>query len=296
MPGRIIDGKRISQEIMQELKKEATRLSDKGFKPGLAVILVGENPASQVYVGRKEKACEELGIHSETYRLPDATSEEELISMIDKLNGNDNIDGILVQLPLPEHINENKILLRINPDKDVDGFHPMNVGRMVVGNPRFLPCTPSGIQELLTRSGIDPSGKHVVVIGRSNIVGKPVACILVQKAEGANATVTICHSRTKNIAAITSQADILIAAIGKPNFVTQDMVKEGAVVIDVGVNRIPDSSKKSGMRLVGDVDFDAVKDKTEAITPVPGGVGPMTIAMLIKNTVASAKFRAGEST
>lgn len=294
MGAQIIDGKEISQAILDELKDEVKKLIDENCRPGLAVILVGENPASKVYVGRKEKACEELGILSETYRLTEETKEEELLSLIDALNAKEEIDGILVQLPLPDHMNEEKILLRINPDKDVDGFHPINVGRMVIGNPRFLPCTPSGIQELLSRTNIDPSGKHVVVIGRSNIVGKPVACILVQKAEKANATVTICHSRTKNIQEITRQADILIAAIGKPKFVTAEMVKDGAVVIDVGVNRIADSSKKSGTRLVGDVDFEAVKDKTTAITPVPGGVGPMTIAMLMKNTVKSAQYRAGK--
>ena len=294
LPTQIIDGKSISSQIRNELKEEVKRLTDKGFQPGLVVILVGENPASQVYVGSKEKSCNELGIYSEAYRLPADASEEELLSLIDKLNNKKEIDGILVQLPLPEHINEENVLLRIDPDKDVDGFHPVNVGRMVIGNPRFLPCTPWGIQELLVRTNVDPSGKHVVVIGRSNIVGKPVACILVQKAKGANATVTICHSRTKNIEEITRQADILIAAIGQPKYVKADMVKDGAVVIDVGVNRIPDASKKSGTRLVGDVDFDAVKEKTSAITPVPGGVGPMTIAMLMMNTVKSAKHRAGE--
>jgi len=295
LSGQIIDGKSISQQIREELKDDVKRLTEKGIKPGLAVILVGENPASKVYVGSKEKACNELGIYSEAYRLPESASEEELLSLIDELNAKKEIDGILVQLPLPDHVNEEKILMRIDPDKDVDGFHPVNVGRMVIGNPRFLPCTPWGIQELLKRTNIDPSGKHVVVIGRSNIVGKPVACILVQKAEAANATVTICHSRTQNIAEIARQADILVAAIGKPKFVTADMVKDGAVIIDVGVNRIPDATKKSGTRLVGDVDFDAVKDKVSAITPVPGGVGPMTIAMLMMNTVRSAKFRAGET-
>jgi len=294
LPTQIIDGKSISSQIRNELKEDVKRLTDKGFQPGLAVILVGENPASQVYVGSKEKSCNELGIYSEAYRLPADASEEELLSLIDKLNKKKEIDGILVQLPLPEHINEEKVLLKIDPDKDVDGFHPINVGRMVIGNPRFLPCTPWGIQELLVRTNVDPSGKHVVVIGRSNIVGKPIACILVQKAKGANATVTICHSRTKNIEEIARQADILIAAIGQPKFVKADMVKDGAVVIDVGVNRIPDASKKSGTRLVGDVDFEAVKEKTSAITPVPGGVGPMTIAMLMMNTVKSAKHRAGE--
>lgn len=294
MVAQIIDGKGISEQIRTELMAEVKRLTEKGFRPGLAVILVGENPASQVYVGSKEKSCEALGLYSECYRLPEKTTEEELLKLIDTLNKKREIDGILVQLPLPKHIDEDKVLLKIDPDKDVDGFHPVNVGRMVIGNPRFLPCTPHGVQELLMRSGNDPSGKHVVVLGRSNIVGKPVINIMLQKAKGANATVTICHSATKDISEITRQADILIAAIGKTKFVTADMVKDDVVVIDVGINRIPDSSKKSGTRLVGDVDFDAVKEKAKAITPVPGGVGPMTIAMLMKNTVKSAQIRAGE--
>ncbi|MDH4122986.1 MAG: bifunctional methylenetetrahydrofolate dehydrogenase/methenyltetrahydrofolate cyclohydrolase FolD [Thermoplasmata archaeon] len=294
MVAEIIDGKAISEQIRAELVSEVKRLTEKGFRPGLAVVLVGENPASQVYVGKKEQSCEELGLYSECYRLTDKTPEEELLTLIDTLNKKEEIDGILVQLPLPKHINEEKVLLRIDPDKDVDGFHPVNVGRMCIGNPRFLPCTPSGVQELLVRTGHNPDGKHVVVLGRSNIVGKPVANILLQKAKGANATVTICHSATKNIAEITKQADVLVAAIGKPKFVTADMVKPGAVVIDVGVNRIEDKSTKSGTRLVGDVDFEAVKNVASAITPVPGGVGPMTIAMLMKNTVKSAQIRAGE--
>ena len=294
MVAQIIDGKNVSNQIRMELKGEVERLTRKGFKPGLAVVLVGENPASQVYVGSKEKSCQELGIYSEAYRLPENTPEKELLELVMKLNKKKDIDGILVQLPLPKHIDEDKVLIAIDPDKDVDGFHPINVGRMWCGNPRFLPCTPWGVQELLIRYKIDASGKHVVVIGRSNIVGKPVAGILVQKDKGANATVTICHSATKDIASITKQADILIAAIGKPEFVTADMVKTGAAVIDVGVNRIPDSSCKSGTRLVGDVNFEQVKEKASFITPVPGGVGPMTIAMLMKNTVRSAQIRAGE--
>ena len=294
MFGQIIDGKTISEQIRAELAAEVKRLTAKGFRPGLAVILVGENPASQVYVGKKEQACEELGMYSECYRLPDKTTEKELLALIDTLNNKEEIDGILVQLPLPKHISEENVLLRIDPDKDVDGFHPVNVGRLFIGNPRFLPCTPWGIQELLLRTGNDPAGKHVVVLGRSNIVGKPVAIILVQKTAGANATVTICHSATKNIEEITRQADILIAAIGQPHFVKKNMVKPGAVVIDVGVNRIKDPSAKSGTRLVGDVDFEQVKTVASAITPVPGGVGPMTIAMLMKNTVRSAQIRAGE--
>ena len=294
MVAQIIDGKSVSNKIREELKSEVERLTKKGFRPGLAVVLVGENPASQVYVGSKEKSCQELGILSEAYRLPEKTTEKELLELVMKLNEKKDIDGILVQLPLPKHIDEDKVLLAIDPDKDVDGFHPINVGRCWSGNPRFLPCTPWGVQELLIRYKVETSGKHVVVIGRSNIVGKPVAGILIQKAEGANATVTICHSATKDIASITRQADILIAAIGKPEFVTADMVKPGAAVIDVGVNRIPDASCKSGTRLIGDVNFNQVKEKASFITPVPGGVGPMTIAMLMKNTVKSAQIRAGE--
>ncbi len=291
---QIIDGKAISAQIREELKSEIKRLTDKGVKPGLAVVLVGENPASQVYVGSKEKSCQELGIYSECYRLPEKTPEAELLALVDKLNHKKEVDGILVQLPLPKHINEEKVLMKIDPDKDVDGFHPVNVGRMCIGNSRFLPCTPWGVQELLMRTGNDPSGKHVVVLGRSNIVGKPVANILIQKAKGANATVTVCHSATKDIASITRQADILVAAIGQPEFVKANMVKDGVVVIDVGVNRIPDASTKSGTRLIGDVAFKEVSEKAKAITPVPGGVGPMTIAMLMKNTVKSAQIRAGE--
>jgi methylenetetrahydrofolate dehydrogenase (NADP+)/methenyltetrahydrofolate cyclohydrolase len=261
----------------------------KGVEPGLVVIIVGEDAASQVYVRKKGEACNELGICSETIRLPATTGEDELLRLIDKYNEDPKFDGILVQLPLPKHISEEKVLLRIDPGKDVDGFHPINVGKMVVGSDCYLPCTPHGVQELLVRSGNDPAGKHVVVLGRSNIVGKPVACILIQKAKGADATVTICHSRTKNLAEITRQADILIAAIGSPQFVKADMVKDGVVVIDVGVNRINDPTAKGGCRLVGDVDFEPVKEKAKAITPVPGGVGPMTITMLMKNTVHAAK-------
>ena len=264
-------------------------MKDKGIEPGLVVIIVGEDAASQVYVRKKGEACNELGICSETIRLPATTKEDELLSLIDKYNRDPKYDGILVQLPLPKHISEEKVLLRIDPGKDVDGFHPINVGKMVVGSDCYLPCTPHGVQELLVRSGNDPAGKHVVVLGRSNIVGKPVACILIQKAKGADATVTICHSRTKNLAEITRQADILIAAIGSPQFVKADMVKEGVVVIDVGVNRINDPTAKGGCKLVGDVDFDAVKERAKAITPVPGGVGPMTITMLMQNTVHAAK-------
>jgi methylenetetrahydrofolate dehydrogenase (NADP+)/methenyltetrahydrofolate cyclohydrolase len=289
MPTKIIDGNEIANEIRNELKKRIAELRSKGVIPGLTVVLVGEDPASQVYVRMKGKSCEELGLYSETIRLPADHKEDDLLKLIDDLNANPRIHGILIQLPLPDHINETKILDRISPDKDVDGFHPVNVGRMLIGDPGFLPCTPHGVQELLVRSGNSPEGKHVVVVGRSNIVGKPVAAILMQKKKGANATVTVCHSRTKDLPSITRQGDIVIAAMGVPQFIKADMVKDGAVVIDVGVNRVDDPSAKKGYRLVGDVDFEAVKEKAAAITPVPGGVGPMTIVMLMKNTVISAE-------
>jgi methylenetetrahydrofolate dehydrogenase (NADP+)/methenyltetrahydrofolate cyclohydrolase len=293
MAAQIISGNEVAKSIRAELKEEVSRMAAGGAKPGLVVIIVGEDPASQVYVRKKGEACQELGIHSETIRLPADTKEEELLGLIDKYNSDSKFDGILVQLPLPKHVSEEKVLLRIDPGKDVDGFHPMNVGRMVVGAESYLPCTPAGIQELLVRSGNDPKGKHVVVLGRSNIVGKPITNILLQKAAGADATVTICHSRTQDLPKFSRQADILIAAMGVPNFVKGDMVKEGVVVIDVGVNRINDPSAKSGCRLVGDVDFESVKEKAKAITPVPGGVGPMTITMLMKNTVKAAKIHHG---
>jgi len=290
MAASVISGNDIAKSIRAEIKVEVDKMKAKGVEPGLVVIIVGEDPASQVYVRKKGEACNDMGICSETIRLPASTSEIDLLKLVDKYNNDPKYDGILVQLPLPKHISEEKVLLRIDPGKDVDGFHPINVGKMVVGAEAYLPCTPHGVQELLMRSGNDPAGKHVVVLGRSNIVGKPVACILIQKAKGADATVTICHSRTKNIGDITRQADILIAAIGQPNFVKADMVKEGVVVIDVGVNRINDPTAKGGTRLVGDVDFAAVSMKAKAITPVPGGVGPMTITMLMKNTVQAAKI------
>jgi len=293
MVAQIINGNEIAKGIRSEIKGEVDVLKKAGIEPGLVVLIVGEDPASQVYVRKKGEACNEMGICSETIRLPATTTEDELLKLVDKYNKDEKFDGILVQLPLPKHISEEKVLLRIDPGKDVDGFHPINVGKMVVGSECYLPCTPHGVQELLVRTGNDPAGKHVVVLGRSNIVGKPVACILIQKAKGADATVTICHSRTKNLAEITRQADILIAAIGSPKFVKADMVKDGVVVIDVGVNRIDDPAAKGGTRLVGDVDFEPVKAKAKAITPVPGGVGPMTIAMLMKNTVQAAKVHHG---
>ncbi len=289
MVAEIISGNEVAKAMRAELKEEVSKMKASGVTPGLVVILVGEDPASQVYVRKKGEACEELGITSETIRLPATTSEEELLKLIDKYNADPKFDGILVQLPLPKQISEEKVLMRMDPGKDVDGFHPVNVGKMVVGAESYLPCTPAGIQELLVRSGNDPKGKHVVILGRSNIVGKPIANILVQKAAGADATVTVCHSRTKDLPALSKQADILIAAMGVPKFVKADMVSDGVVVIDVGVNRIEDATTKSGTRLVGDVDFDGVKEKAKAITPVPGGVGPMTITMLMKNTVQAAK-------
>ncbi|UCE44634.1 MAG: bifunctional methylenetetrahydrofolate dehydrogenase/methenyltetrahydrofolate cyclohydrolase FolD [Methanobacteriota archaeon] len=289
MAAEIISGNDVAKTIRAELKEEISKMKVSGVTPGLVVILVGEDPASQVYVRKKGEACEELGIKSETIRLPATTSEDEMLKLVDKYNADPEFDGILVQLPLPKQISEEKVLMRIDPGKDVDGFHPVNVGKMVVGAETYLPCTPAGIQDLLVRSGNDPKGKHVVILGRSNIVGKPIANILVQKAAGADATITVCHSRTADLPALSRQADILIAAMGVPKFVKADMVKDGVVVVDVGVNRIDDPTTKSGKRLVGDVDFDAVKDKAKAITPVPGGVGPMTITMLMKNTVRAAK-------
>jgi methylenetetrahydrofolate dehydrogenase (NADP+)/methenyltetrahydrofolate cyclohydrolase len=290
MTAKIISGKQIAEEMRTEMKAEIEELKSKhNVVPGLTVILVGEDPASQVYVRNKKKSCEQIGINSVEHRLPADTPEDELLALVDKLNKDDDVHGILVQLPLPKQIDENKVLNLILPEKDVDGFHPFNVGRMLVGDPVFLPCTPHGVQQMLIRSGTQIEGSHVVVLGRSNIVGKPVAAILMQKAKNANATVTVCHSRTKNLAEVTSQGDILIAAIGVPEFVKPEMVKEGAVVIDVGVNRVEDSSKEKGFRLCGDVEFETVKEKAGAISPVPGGAGPMTITMLLHNTIRAAK-------
>ncbi len=291
MSAKIIDGKLISTEIREELAAEVEKLKKDGITPGLGVILVGEDPASKSYVTAKEKACDSLGIYSDNRHIPGDTTEEELLAMIDEMNNDPKIDGILVQLPLPDHIDPDKVIMRISPEKDVDGFHPQSIGKMIMGKDTFLPCTPHGVVKLLNYSGIQIEGAHVVVVGRSNIVGKPVANLLLDKSKNGNATVTVCHSRTKNISELTRQADILIAAIGKPGFITEDMVKEGAVIIDVGVNRVEDKTKKKGFRLVGDVDFDTIKEKASYITPVPGGVGPMTITMLMYNTVLSAKQR-----
>lgn len=290
----IIDGKQVAAQMREELKAEVDALREKGIIPGLGVILVGQDPASTSYVTAKEKACHEAGIFSDDNRLPADTTQEVLIDKVQQMNNDPRIHGILVQLPLPKHIDEDVVIGTIAPDKDVDGFTPANVGRLVIGQPCFMPCTPHGVVQLLARSGVEISGAHVVVVGRSNIVGKPVANMLLQKREHANATVTICHTGTRDIAAFTRQADILIVAAGRPNTVTADMVREGAAVIDVGVNRIEDTTKKSGFRLVGDVDFEGVKEKASFITPVPGGVGPMTITMLMVNTVESAKRHAGK--
>lgn len=289
MSAKIIDGKAISEAIRSELKERVVALSAKGVTPGLGVILVGDNPASRSYVTAKEHACESIGIYSDDNRLPEDTSEADLLMKITQMNEDTRIHGILVQLPLPKHIDESTVLLAIDPAKDVDGFHPMNVGKMMIGEETFFPCTPHGVVQMLMRSGIETAGKHVVVVGRSNIVGKPVANMLLQKKEGANATVTLCHTGTTDLPSFTRQADILIAASGWPNTVTTDMVKPGAVVIDVGVNRVEDASKKSGYRLVGDVDFNGISEVASHITPVPGGVGPMTITMLLYNTVLSAE-------
>jgi methylenetetrahydrofolate dehydrogenase (NADP+)/methenyltetrahydrofolate cyclohydrolase len=293
MTAQIIDGKQVAADMRTELKEEVAKLKEKGIVPGIGVILVGEDPASKSYVTAKERTCEELGIYSDDNRLPEETTQQELLALVEKMNNDPKINGILVQLPLPKHLNEAEVLLAIDPEKDVDGFHPMNVGKMMVGEKAFLPCTPHGVIQLLIRSGVTIEGSDVVIVGRSNIVGKPLANMLIQKKATGNATVTVCHTRTKDLADKTKQADIVIAAAGRPNMVTADMVKEGVVVIDVGVNRVEDATKKRGYRLVGDVDFEAVKEKASLITPVPGGVGPMTITMLMYNTVESAKRAAG---
>ncbi len=285
---KVIDGRLISSQIRSEIKSETIKLkSETGIIPGLAFILVGENPASKVYVKNKGKACEELGFYSVTETLPENISESSLLQLIDQFNKNEKIHGILVQLPLPPHIDRQKIIESINYKKDVDGFHPLNAGRMLIGEKCFIPCTPYGILELLKRTNTETNGAHTVVIGRSNIVGKPVANLLLRMEY--NSTVTVCHSKTRNIREISSEADILIAAIGKANFVKKDFIKEGSVIIDVGINRIEDVESKSGYRVVGDVDYEDCFEKCGKITPVPGGVGPMTIAMLMKNTLDSAK-------
>lgn len=289
MSAVVIDGKQVAADVRAEVAKKVADLKTKGITPCLAVILVGENPASVSYVTGKQKALAEVGMADRSVKLPESTTEEELLKLIDQLNKDDSVHGILVQLPLPKHINEDKVIMAIDPSKDVDGFHPVSVGNLMIGRPGFLPCTPHGIIVMLQKAGIETSGKHAVVIGRSNIVGKPVSILLARK--DVNCTVTMCHTGTKNMAEITRQADILVVASGHPHTLTKDMAKDGAVIIDVGVNRIPDSSKKSGFRLIGDCDFDDLKEKASFITPVPGGVGPMTIAMLMQNTLESAQNR-----
>jgi methylenetetrahydrofolate dehydrogenase (NADP+) / methenyltetrahydrofolate cyclohydrolase len=296
MSAGIIDGKRIAGDVREEARREAEGLkARRGVVPGLAFVLVGEDPASQVYVRSKGKACEELGFYSVTERLPASTTEEDLLAVLARFNADQRIHGILVQLPLPKHIDEQRVIEAIDHRKDVDGFHPMNVGKLVIGLECLRPCTPAGVQELLIRSGHDPAGKHVVVAGRSNIVGKPVLNILLQKQKGANAVVTIAHTGAGDLTPYLRQADIVIAAIGKAGAITGAMLKPGAVVIDVGINRIPDPSAKNGSRLVGDVDFASASEVASAITPVPGGVGPMTIAMLMKNTVLAARRQCGDA-
>lgn len=283
---KIIDGKAISAQMRAEIKEQTAQFVAKhGIRPGLAVIIVGDNAASQVYVRNKRRACEEVGFYSEAYELPATTTQDELNALVDKLNADDNIHGILCQLPLPSHLDENQVILRIRPDKDVDAFHPYNVGKIMIGDYSFLPCTPAGVMALLERSGIDVAGKECVVVGRSNIVGKPQAMLLLHK----HGTVTVCHSRTRNLSEICRRADVLVAAIGKADFFTADMIKEGAVVIDVGMNRRADG------KLTGDVDFASVEPKASYITPVPGGVGPMTITMLMQNTLTAARSFVGEN-
>lgn len=288
---KLILGKEVSEEIYAELRDRIGALKARGIDPGLAVILVGEDPASQIYVRKKDEMCSKLGLRSVKIVLPSDVTQEELMAKVEELNNDDSIHGFLVQLPLPKHLDEEQVINSINPSKDVDCFHPENVGRILVGEPDFLPATPAGIQQMLVRSGVETAGRHVVVVGRSNIVGKPIAAMMVQK--GTDATVTVVHSHTENLPEITRQADILIVAIGRPNFVTGDMVKEGAVVIDVGTNRVEDPSSPKGSRLVGDVDFESVEPKVSAITPVPGGVGPMTICMLMANAVKAAEKASG---
>jgi len=279
----------VAAAIREELKIRAQKLKEKGVVAGLGVILVGEDPASVSYVTAKAKAAEEIGIFEETVRLPGDASEEEILKNVDRLNRDQRFHGVLVQLPLPKWVNPDKVINFISPEKDVDGFHPVNVGRLLRGEPCPLPCTPYGIQQMLVRSGYSPEGRHVVICGRSNIVGKPLAALLMQKKPGANATVTVCHTGTRDIKKHTLQADILVAAMGAPKVITADMVREGCVVIDVGVNRVPDPAAAKGFRLVGDCDFEAIKEKAAAITPVPGGVGPMTVTMLMMNTIEAAE-------
>lgn len=291
MTANILDGKALAEEIRGEVAMGVAEMQQKhGITPGLAAVLVGDDPASAIYVRNKRRACDEVGMVSNTILLPTDSTNEQVLAQVQALNNDPRFHGILVQLPLPVQVDERLIMESLDPSKDVDGLHPFNVGKLVQGRADFVPGTPAGIQQILLRSGHDPAGANVVVCGRSDIVGKPMAILLMQRADGANATVTICHTRTKNMADITRQADILVSAIGSPNVITADMVKEGAVVIDVGINRVDDDSRKSGYRLVGDVNFEAVSEKASAITPVPGGVGPMTIAMLLVNTLTATRL------
>jgi methylenetetrahydrofolate dehydrogenase (NADP+)/methenyltetrahydrofolate cyclohydrolase len=289
VPGDLIDGKKIADEVRSELKPRIAKLADRGIVPGLAAVIVGEDPGSKLYVKMKGKASEEMGLAHRTIELPEAVPEDRLLDEIRRLNSDPRVHGILVQQPLPLQIQLDRVVSAVDPRKDVDCFHPTNVGLVLIGRPRFTPATPAGVVELLLRSGNDPAGKDVVIVGRSNIVGKPLAALLMQKARGANATVTVAHSGTRDVASHTRRADILVAAMGSPRFIVADMVRNGVVVIDVGINRIPDATAKGGYRTVGDVDFDGVRPKAKAISPVPGGVGPMTIAMLLANTVRAAE-------
>ena len=288
---KILDGQALAKEIRAEVAVGVAEMQQRHrVTPGLAAVLVGDDPASAIYVRNKRRACGEAGMFSEAFLLPASTTQKEVLDRIEQLNGDGRFHGILVQLPLPSQIDEHLVIEAVDPTKDVDGLHPFNIGKLVQGRPDFIPGTPAGIQQLLLRNGYDPAGRNVVICGRSNIVGRPLAILLMQRQDGANATVTVCHTRTKNLSDFTRKADILVAAMGQPRAITADMVKEGAVVIDVGINRVEDSSRKSGYRLVGDVDFEAVSEKAEAITPVPGGVGPMTIAMLMVNTLNAARI------
>ncbi len=288
---KILDGTATSKEIRAEVAEGVAEMRQKhSVTPGLAAVLMGDDPASAIYVRNKGRACHEVGMFNETFHLPESAPQEKLLELVERLNGDSRFHGILVQLPLPRHIDEAKVLIAVRPEKDVDAIHPVNAGKLVQGNADYLPATPGGVQQLLLRNGYDPGGKHVVICGRSNIVGKPLGILLMQKQAGANATVTVCHTGTRNLGELARQADILVAAMGRAKSITADMVRDGAIVVDVGINRVPDSTRKSGYRLVGDVDFEPVSAKAEAITPVPGGVGPMTIALLLVNTLTAARI------
>ena len=287
---KILDGTATSKEIRAEVAEGVAEVQQKhSVTPGLAAVLMGDDPASAIYVRNKGRACHEVGMFNETFHLPESAPQEKLLELVERLNGDSRFHGILVQLPLPRHIDEAKVLIAVRPEKDVDAIHPVNAGKLAQGNADYLPATPGGIQQLLLRNGYDPGGKHVVICGRSNIVGKPLGILLMQKQAGANATVTVCHTGTRDLGELARQADILVAAMGRAKSITADMVRDGAIVVDVGINRVPDSARKSGYRLVGDVDFEPVSEKAEAITPVPGGVGPMTIALLLVNTLTAAR-------